>query len=61
MSNDMMVKPALYYLTSILLLIICGGGSPVFTQVPKTVIQQNPSDKNILLNGMGFSHAICGV
>ena len=47
----MMVKPALYYLTSVLLLIICGGGSPEFTQVPKTVIQQNPSDKNILLNG----------
>jgi len=46
-----MVKPALYYLTSVLLLIICRGGSPDFTQTPKTVIQRNPSDKNILLNG----------
>ena len=51
MSNDKMVKPALYYLTSVLLLIICRGGSPDFTQTPKTVIQRNPSDKNILLNG----------
>ncbi len=47
----MMVKPALYYLTSVLLLIICGGGSPEFTQTSTSVIQRNPSDKQILLNG----------
>lgn len=54
MSNDKMTKPALYYLTSVLFLIICRGISPEFIQaasIDSTVIQQNPSHKQLLLNG----------
>jgi hypothetical protein len=54
MSNDKMTKPALYYLTSFLFLIISRGISPEFIQAASTystVIQQNPSDKQLLLNG----------
>ncbi len=49
-----MTKPALYYLTSVLFLIICRGISPEFiqaTSTDSTVIQQNPSHKQLLLNG----------
>ncbi len=54
MSNDKMTQPALYYLTSVLFLIISRGISPEFIQAASTystVIQQNPSDKQLLLNG----------
>jgi hypothetical protein len=49
-----MAKPALYYLTSVLILIIFRGISSEFIQlvsVYPTVIQQNPTDKGSLLNG----------
>jgi len=49
-----MTKPVLYYFTSFLFLTICSGISPEFTQSTpaySTVIQQNPSDKRLLLNG----------
>jgi hypothetical protein len=46
-----MGKHALYYVASALLLFICCGGSTEFIQASETIIQQNPSDKNILLNG----------
>jgi len=49
-----MTKSALYYLTSVLFLIRCHGVLPEFIQAATTysnVIQQNPSDKQILLNG----------
>jgi hypothetical protein len=49
-----MTKPALYYLTSVLFLIICRSGLPEFVLAAATYsdeIQQNPSDKQILLNG----------
>jgi hypothetical protein len=54
MINDIMRKPALYYLTTVLSLIICRG---IFHEVIQasatysTVIQQYPSDKQSLLNG----------
>ena len=54
MSIDKMTKPALYYLTSVLFLIITSGISPEFIQAASTystVIQQNPSDNQLLLNG----------
>ena len=49
-----MTKPALYYLTSVLFLLICRSGLPEFIQAATTysnVIQQDLSDKQILLNG----------
>jgi hypothetical protein len=49
-----MTKSALYYLTSVLFLIICRGGLPEFIQAATTysnIIQLKPSDKQILLNG----------
>jgi hypothetical protein len=49
-----MTKPALYYQTAVLFLIICRGIFPEFIQAATTyslVIQQNPSDKQLLLNG----------
>lgn len=49
-----MTKPAIYYLTSVLFLVISRGGLPEFNQASKTysnVIQQDLSDKQILLNG----------
>jgi hypothetical protein len=49
-----MTKSALYYLISVLFLIICRGGFPEVILAATTnspVIQQNPSDKQILLNG----------
>jgi hypothetical protein len=49
-----MTKPALYYLTPVLFLILSRSIFPEFIQsapVNSTVIQQNPSDKRLLLNG----------
>jgi hypothetical protein len=49
-----MRKPALYYLTPVLFLILLRSIFPEFIQsapVNSTVIQQNPSDKRLLLNG----------
>ena len=49
-----MTKPALYYLTSVLFLIICLGGSAEFIQTSpafSNTISQDPIDKHILLNG----------
>lgn len=49
-----MTKPAIYYLILTLFLVICRGGLPDFVQASKTysnVIQQDLSDKQILLNG----------
>jgi hypothetical protein len=49
-----MTKPALYYLTPALFLILSRSIFPEFIQsapVNSTVIQQNPSDKRLLLNG----------
>lgn len=49
-----MTKPALYYLTPVLFLILLRSIFPEFIQsapVNSTVIQQNPSDKRLLLNG----------
>jgi hypothetical protein len=49
-----MTKPALYYLISVLYLIICHGILPELIQAASTysiVIHQNPSDKQLLLNG----------
>lgn len=49
-----MTKPALYYLTPALFLILLRSIFPEFIQsapVNSTVIQQNPSDKRLLLNG----------
>ena len=54
MSIDKMTKPSLYYLTSVLFLILCGGISPEFIQAASTystVIQQIHSDNQLLLNG----------
>lgn len=49
-----MTKPAIYYLILTLFLVICCGGLPDFVQASKTysnVIQQDLTDKQILLNG----------
>jgi hypothetical protein len=49
-----MTKSALYYLISVLFLIISRGGLPEFIQAATTysnIIQLKPSDKQILLNG----------
>jgi hypothetical protein len=49
-----MTKPAIYYLISVLFLVICRSGFPEFTKAAKTYsteIQLNPGDKQILLNG----------
>ena len=49
-----MTKPALYYLTSVLFLIICLCGSTEFIKAATTfsnAITQDPVDKHILLNG----------
>jgi len=54
-SDDRMTKPALYnYYTAVLFLCICGGILPEFTQaspIYSTVIHQDPSGKQLLLNG----------
>jgi len=49
-----MTKPAIYYLTSVLFLVLCRSGLPEYIHASKTyanVIQQDLSDKQILLNG----------
>lgn len=49
-----MTKPALYYLTSVLFLIICLCGSTEFIKAATTfsnAITQDPVDKHVLLNG----------
>jgi hypothetical protein len=55
LSNDRMTKSAQYYLTAFLfLIIICRGIFPELVQAAtlySTIIQQNPSDKLLLLNG----------
>jgi len=54
MSNEKMTKPSPYYLISVLYLFISFGLYPVIvraTSIYSTVIQQNPSDKQVLLNG----------
>lgn len=54
MSNVSMAKSALYYLTSVLFLSFCPGiPLEIIKAVPtdSTVIQLNPSDKQLLLNG----------
>ena len=53
-SNDKMTKPAIYYLISFLFILICCGLSTEFilaASTDSTVIQLNPSDKQLLLNG----------
>lgn len=54
MSIDKMTKSALYYMTSVLFLILSGVIFPALIQAASTyspVIQQNPSDNQLLLNG----------
>jgi hypothetical protein len=54
MSYNKMTIPSLYYLTSFLFLLICSGISPEFIQAATAylpLIQQNPQDKQLLLNG----------
>jgi hypothetical protein len=54
MSNNKMIKPAMYYLTSILFLFICCGIPPEFLQAAtsdSTGNQLNLAEKQLLLNG----------
>ncbi len=49
-----MAKPVIYYLTSVLFFILVRGTFPEFIQsapLYPTLIQQNPADKQLLLNG----------
>jgi len=53
-SYEIMTNPVLFYLSSIFFLTICRGGLGEFKQGAtsySTVIQQNPSEKKLLLNG----------
>lgn len=51
LSNDIMIKPVLYYLTSVFFLTICRGGLNQGATSYSTDIQQKPSEERLLLNG----------